>query len=331
MHVGCFIDSGARASELRAAGVPVVRFPVTSFRSRSAIAGMAQLRTYVSRHQVRLLHAFDTPFNLFVTAASPLLRGCRILTSQRSYRTVFSRTEHRLLRLTDRFTDGVVVNCAAIREHLVEEGVAEAKIHLCYNALDASRFRPGKAPPPAGLNGASPVFATVAVLRPEKGIPTLLDAFAIVHRTYPKAGLLIIGSGPMRDELVAQTERLGLGGSVHFEPATAEVTRWLNSADAFVLPSYSEALSNALMEAMACGLAPVASRVGGNPELISEGQTGLLFPSGDAVALAESMKLLTSDSDLRARLGSAATDRIRAEFTLDRAAARMAEIYSRYL
>jgi glycosyltransferase involved in cell wall biosynthesis len=124
---------------------------------------------------------------------------------------------------------------------------------------------------------------------------------------------------------------LGVAGDIHFEPATRDVARWLNSSDIFVLPSVSEALSNALMEAMACGIAPIASNTGGNPELVKDGVTGLLFPKGDSNALAEQIRRLVDDPALRQRFAAASAAFIRNEMTIDKAAARMADIYTSLL
>src|SRR5205823_11528833 len=115
--------------------------------------------------------------------------------------------------------------------------------------------------------------------------------------------------------------------AVHFEPATPHVAEWLSAIDIFVLPSRSEALSNSLMEAMACGCCPVASNVGGNPELVRAGETGLLFRAGDPEDLASSLRTLIGQPDLRRDLAAHAESLIRANFSTAAAARRMAEIY----
>jgi glycosyltransferase involved in cell wall biosynthesis len=101
--------------------------------------------------------------------------------------------------------------------------------------------------------------------------------------------------------------------------------------DIFVLPSESEAFSNALLEAMACGCCPVGSRVGGTPELIADGERGLLFESGNAADLAEKLALLIRDAGLRHRFGEAAAACARDTFSIQRAVQRMAELYGRLL
>jgi glycosyltransferase involved in cell wall biosynthesis len=115
-----------------------------------------------------------------------------------------------------------------------------------------------------------------------------------------------------------------------FEPGTSDVAAWLRASDIFVLHSLSEALSNSLMEAMACGCAMVASRVGGNPELVAHERTGLLFPAGQPQALATALALLMRNDALRCNLAAGAGTFIRS-FTLEASVRRMEAIYTAML
>jgi L-malate glycosyltransferase len=333
VHAGCFHDTGIRARELREAGIPLVRFHVRSFASMSAARGLAEFARYVSQHRIDLTHAFDAPLTIFSTFAGRLSGRRAVLSSQRCYRDLFSSGIQRALRVTDKLVDGVVVNCEAIRRHMTEdEGMAPERVHVCYNGIDTQVFRPASREARAGsMDPGAVVIGTVAVLRPEKGLPTLMEAFARVRRQHANARLLVVGSGPLRQPLEDSARSLGVADSVSFEPATADVAAWLNRIDVFVLPSLSEALSNSLMEAMACGVAPVASSVGGNPELVRDGETGLLFPPGDAEALADRLGSLVADEALRSRFAAAAASFIANGMTVEKAATRMASIYSGFL
>jgi glycosyltransferase involved in cell wall biosynthesis len=330
VHVGCFRDSGVRVEELRKADIPIVRFPVRSFKSFSTVHGFGAFAQYVMRHDIALTHSFDMPLTIFGTMAGRMTFRPVVLSSQRSYRDLFKPSERRLLRMTDRLVDGIVVNCKAIHQHVVvDEGMPPGRVHICYNGLDTDKFFPVQSPlRPPPLSGASLVIGTVAVLRPEKGLSTLFHAFAQVSQGHLGMKLLIVGSGSMRQELEKLTDSLGIAANVHFEPATVDVTRWLHATDIFVLPSLSEALSNSLMEAMACGVISVASNTGGNPELVRDGETGLLFPPGDAHALSMQLRRVIEDETLRRRLACNGAAFIRSEMTIAKSASRMAEIYS---
>jgi glycosyltransferase involved in cell wall biosynthesis len=329
-HVGCFDDSGVRAEELRSAGVPVMRLPIRSFRL--PLAASWRFGKYLSLHRIALVHAFDTPTNLFSLPSARAFRCPVVLASQRSYRTLRHSWERHLLRVTDHLVDGLIVNCRAVERHLIEEEkVPPHLIRVCYNGIDTCTFSPGETPRPSSLNSAACVIGTVCVLRPEKGLPTLMKAFARLHPLHANLKLLIVGSGPMLGELQALSQQLGFAGDCLFEPATSKVASWLRATDIFVLPSLSEAFSNALAEAMACGCCAVASCVGGVPELISHGHTGLLFRPGDAVDLAEKLRLVIEQDALRRQLALEGTRLVRERFTIAHAARRMEQIYEEFL
>ena len=323
-HVACFVEGGFRARELADAGVPLLNLGVSSLLSPSVVRGAARLGRYVAAHGIQLVHAFDVPADVFVAPAARMFRVPVVLSSQRAHRDLVGGQRH-VLRLTDRIVDGIVVNSQAIARQLEEEdGVPASMIRLAYNGLDTAIFR--REGPRAAV-AAGPVIGVICALRPEKGLHLLIEAFAQVRR----GKLLIVGSGPALGELQERARSLGVAGECHFEPAVANVADWLRAMDVFVLPSLSEALSNSLLEAMGCGCCPIASDTGGNPELVRNGETGLLFRSGDAGALAERLRAVLDDAELRKALAAAAEERAHREFARAVAARRVGEIYREFL
>jgi glycosyltransferase involved in cell wall biosynthesis len=326
-HVGCFRPSGFRAEELTRAEVPVLHLPVDSLASFSAARGAKSLRDYIRSHGIKIVHTFDFPMNLY---AAPLARAFQVpvvLTSQRQSRDLYPRIRS-WLRMTDRLADGIVVNCEALRREMIEQdGAPSHKVLLCYNGLDATGF------PVRNLERPSEILTigVLCALRPEKDLMTLVNAFHRVRDMRAGLRLLIVGQGVLREPLEQRVRELNLTAQCHFEPATADVPGWMRQMDIFVLPSRSEALSNSLMEAMATACAPVASRVGGNPELVDGERTGLLFKPGDDADLAECLRRLILNDGLRRSLALAASERMRREFSLESAAGRLAEIYDERL
>ena len=326
-HVGCFSSGGFRSNELRDAGVPILELDVRSFVSASLPAGARRLGAYLRSQRIELVHAFDVPADLFAVPAARFYRAPVVLSSQRASRALTPGITRRLLRATDRLAHGIVVNSKAVARELVfEDGVPEAKIRLVYNGVDTAHFRREGARAELVLPAGSVVIGVVCALRPEKGLRVLIEAFAKVRAYHREAQLAIVGSGPMLGELQAAA-----GDGCHFYPAVQDVAPWLRAIDVFVLPSLSEALSNSLMEAMACGCCPVASNVGGNPELVYEGESGLLFPAGDATNLAERLERLVRDAALRHRLAANAEARMHTQFARATAAKRMGEVYLEFL
>ncbi len=326
-HVCCFVSEGFRRAEIEQAGVPLLTLPVTSFMNSSVFRGARQLAAYIRTHNIRIVHTFDVPMNIFGVLPARLAGASVVLSSQRAHRDLSLPRERFLLRLMDRIADGVVVNCEAMREHVrVDEGIAADRIFVCHNGIDTNTYRPEPVARPASL-GAALVIGVVCVLRPEKGLDTLLEGFARVCGMAPNIKLAVVGSGPEEVHLKQLATELGIAANCHFEPATRDVARWLRCMDIFVLPSLSEALSNSLMEAMACGCCPVASRVGGNPELVIPDSNGLLFEPGNAEDLASQLRVLIENKDVRSRFAEASAKRVAKEFTHLAAATRMGEIY----
>jgi glycosyltransferase involved in cell wall biosynthesis len=327
-HAGCFRPEGMRGDELRRGGVPVVSFPVRSFRAPSTLAAFREIGRYVEHHSIRLVHAFDAPMNLFAVPAARFFRVPAVLSSQRAHRHLTPGLTRHLLRLTDAMADVVVVNSEDVRDHLIhDERVPAAKIRLCHNGVDTSVFFPA----PGAPTVAATTIGVVSALRAEKGLHTLLEAFHLLRSAHPEARLLIVGDGPLRQDLAMHSRQLGLGDGCVFRPATEDVASVLRSIHIFVLPSLFESFSNALMEAMACGCAAVASRVGGNAELVRDRRRGLLFRAGDSAELSERLRELTEQPELRRALAAEGSRYVRDHFSLASAAERMGQIYSELL
>ena len=162
------------------------------------------------------------------------------------------------------------------------------------------------------------------VFRWGMGLDTLVRAFAGFRGQAPEARLLLVGGGPLQGELEGLAAELNLGDSCRFVPQSGAMAEWYRRFDVFVRPSHSEALSNALMEAMACGCACVASAVGGNPELVRSGETGLLFRAGDAGELAERLRQLYGRStEERGAMGKRSGTWVRQGFGLGGGRERM--------
>jgi glycosyltransferase involved in cell wall biosynthesis len=330
VHVGCFRE-GIRADELHRHGIPILRLRITSFKERSAFSGVRQLISYLRKHKIRLVHTFDYPLNCFGVPVARAARVPVILSSQRADRRLTPRSYLTILRVTDRLVSGIVVNSHAVWSEMVgTEHVPTSLLHLCYNGIDTDRFHcEGRRRVPA-LADASLVVGVVCVLRPEKDVATLIEAFAHLLAQGKNLRLVIVGSGPELARLESLAQELRVSDHCVFQPVVSDVANWLRSIDIFVLPSVFEAFSNSLMEAMACGCACIASRTGGNPELIRDEDTGLLFEPGDSRNLAEKLSRLVDDAGLRSRLAQAGNHTIRDGFSLATSVKRMQEIYDGY-
>ncbi len=209
-------------------------------------------------------------------------------------------------------------------EHTVRVGRPVTQI---YNGVDPDVFRPGPGGRVQEELGTPPgafVAGIVGRLDPIKDHPTLLRAFARVRERHPDAVLLVVGDGPERESL----ERAA-GDGVRFLGNRLDAPDVLRALDVFVLSSRNEGISNTILEAMATGLPVVATRTGGNPELVVDGSTGRLVPVGDVTAFADRLLAYLADPDLRRAHGAAGRERVLERFTIERMVASYETVYQR--
>ena len=220
-----------------------------------------------------------------------------------------------------------------LAESLVREvGIEPERIHTIRNGVDLSRFgrvARGDARRSLGLDDQSVVLGTVGRLVEVKDHSTLLRAFALVARECRRAVLLLAGEGPLGTALEAQARELDIADRVRFLGHRPDVERVLAALDVFVLSSLSEGMSNTILEAMASGVAVVATAVGGADELVVEGVTGLLVPRRDPEAMAAAMLSITTDDVVRRRMAIAGYERAQAEFALQRMVMEYENLYAR--
>jgi glycosyltransferase involved in cell wall biosynthesis len=206
-------------------------------------------------------------------------------------------------------------------------GVPPDRITVIPCGVDTDSFRPD------GTRPAPPEIVCVARLKPFKNQRLLLDACALLRSRGVEFRCVLVGEGPCRDELEAQRRRLGLEGIVELVGAAvaSDVLRWWQRAAVAVLPSESEGMPVCLMEAAACAVPAVATAVGGNPELVADGRTGLIVPPGDSRALAGALERLLREPALARRLGEAARRRAKEQFSVVQQVDRLLAVWNAVL
>jgi glycosyltransferase involved in cell wall biosynthesis len=213
--------------------------------------------------------------------------------------------------------DCIVAISESIRMQLQLCGIPSSKIRTIYEGMDLSLYprrtqaRPRQPEEPA-------VVGTVAHLSPEKGLHYLVEAASMIPGVREKMRFLIVGHGQCRQELEDLVRQKGLQGVFHFAGFHADISPFMKSFDIFALPSLSEGLSSAILEAMAASLPIVASEVGGIPELVTSGINGLLVAPADPGALARAIQQLAANPEEALRMGHRSRERMEARFTLER-------------
>jgi sugar transferase (PEP-CTERM/EpsH1 system associated) len=228
-----------------------------------------------------------------------------------------------------------------LRKWLIEAiGVSPDKVVQIYNGVDQDRFHPGERQPglaPAGfLDDKCMVIGTVGRLAAVKDQATLVRAFALLRKqasaeTAQRLRLVLVGDGPSRGELEKLVAELELGEQAWLAGDREDIPEMLRLFDLFVLPSLGEGISNTILEAMATGLPVVATRVGGNPELVGDDKNGRLVQPGDPDALARLLREMVETPELRRDMGAAGLERVRRHFDWNRTVERYLAVYDELL
>lgn len=253
-----------------------------------------------------------------------------------------SRRSHRWLRRAFRPLVQRYVPLSRELEHYLREDIAvpDAKIVQIYNGVDAGRFHPAAGErlsplPPGFAPPGAVVIGTVGRLAAVKDQLTLVRAFVELLAQTPQrrdtARLVIVGDGELRRAAEDILQQAGVAEFAWLPGARDDVPELMRALDVFVLPSLAEGISNTILEAMASGLPVIATRVGGNAELVAEDETGTLVPAAAPKALAEAIARYADDAALRERHGRAGRARVEREFSIEAMVASYVQIYERAL
>ena len=316
--------------ELTAAGIPIEIVPRPRPRPdlmlRSGIAIARAVRSFGPD----VIHAHNPAASGAAAVARLLARRGRVPIVTTFHGLVGGGTSAaaRILRAT---ADVVVgIGPAATRE-LVRAGLDEAHTATVLNAVDARPVRPrDEVRAELGVSGAE-LVVTVGRYRAEKNQALLLQATRLIAPRRPRLRVLLVGIGPMEDELRRRVTALGLDGVATVTGLRADAVDVAAAADVVTLTSTREGLGLTLIEAMAAGTPVIGTAVGGIPDVVDDGRTGLLVPPGDAEALAAAIERLLDDREEAARLARAAREEVASRFGVDGMASGYRQVYERAL
>lgn len=319
-------------------GVPVHRLPIPGPKAVASLTFTLAALPLLGRLRPDIIHAHEllSPATtaalgkalLNVPVIVKVLRGGRMGDITKIKNRPGATLRLALLRHS---VDAFIAISREIDAELAEIGIPPERRPFIPNGVDTERFAP-PGPETRHTRRAAlglpdgPVALFAGRLVAEKRVDHLLDLWPGVRAVHPEALLLVLGTGEEEARL-----RRAAGAGVRFAGEVADVAPYLQAADLFLLPSASEGLSNALLEAMAAGLPAVATAVGGAPDLITHGENGWLVPPSDPEALRSAILALLGDPDRRARLGRRARERVECQYALPVVAGRLRALYDRLL
>lgn len=334
MSVCCLDERGDWASEVEAAGVPV-----TTLHRRPGFHPSLGLRVaaLASKMNAGVIHCHHF---------SPFVYGTIATLANRQARLIF--TEHG--RLSDapptrkrRIVNAILSRLAGpsfavayeLREHMLAEGFVAGRLGVIHNGIEIGAVPDEAARDDArrllGLDPAAIVVGTVARLDPVKDLGTLIAAVADARARLPSLVLVIVGDGPEREALQAAARECAVADIVRFAGYSSEIRRLLAAFDIYANSSISEGISLTILEAMAAAVPVIATRVGGTPEVVLDGSTGLMVAARSPNELAAALIELATSPAKRRTFGLAGRARVESSFTIDRMVEDYAREYDRLL
>jgi glycosyltransferase involved in cell wall biosynthesis len=316
------------------AGAHLVHVPLRNMYGPGAMHQGIRLATFLARARIDVFHAHDLYTNIFGVPWARLAGVPAVVASRRWWKATRGRAHQIANRWACRIAHRVLANSPSVAAMLTrEEGIPPAKIVCVPNCLAEGAFRALPIAeraawrarlhvPPDAL-----VIGIVARLDPDKDHATLLDAFARIATSMPRAHLVCVGDGPQRAELTGLARAMRLNGRVQFPGTLTPPFNLHHLFDVSVLCSVTEAFPNSVLEAMAAARPIIATRVGGIPDAVRDGETGVLIPPGDADALAAALHAVVATPERACRLGTLAQASARAEYSEARVIERLSAWY----
>lgn len=334
-HVVCTIRAlGENAERLPAGRVKLICLRKTDRDSSFQIPTLVRI---IRQVRPDIVHSRNWGALESVIAAR-FVRPCSTVHSEHGLDSMAAGREARrricFRRIAYRLAHRVVTVSHSLKDvHVRNTGISAKRIAVIHNGVDYARFAPNaqirnRVRDEFAIPEDTFCIGAVGSLFPVKDHLTLLKAVRRLNKIQLSWRLLIIGEGPERANLEkAALADPGCCPRIIFMGASNRVAELMQAMDAYVLPSISEGVSNSLLEAMSTGLPSIATASGGTPEVITHGESGLLFSVSDDRKLADHLLLLFGDRERRARLGRAAVARVRQHFSLDSMATRYKEVY----
>jgi len=329
---------GVFASRLEADGLEVYSLNMSDEATLAgwfdSLRALVQLVIYFLRERPAVVHSFLFRANIiariagYLTGVPVIISSVRVMGGEKQY-------HHFIERLTAFMVDHYVAVSDQVKGHIIRRShISDQKISIIYNGVSVKNtdaFDKTEFLSRAGLKSDARIVMTAGRLHRQKGYDHLIHAMPIVQAAFPGVKLLIPGEGEEENNLKKLADSLELTEQVIFMGLRSDVDRLLQCSEVFVLPSRWEGFPNVILEAMAAGKPVVATAVGGIPELVVQGVTGVLVPPQDTPALADAIKGLLSDEKRALAMGAAGRQRVQQCFSMDAMISKTEALYQELL
>lgn len=327
LHLGCMHRRGAFLEGIG----DITEFDVgSSFMTHQAQQARRTLAQHLRKRSIAVAHSFDFYANLMLIPVARYARVPVVIGSQRNLGDLLSPMQRAALFMMFCMCTKVVCNSRAAALRVSNQGLPDSRIAVIPNGLPEEAFA---SPDLIFKQNSGPVrVGLVARMNhPVKNQNIFLQAAARLASRFSEVEFLLVGDGPYRGDLERLAERLGIAHRVEFLGERRDMPEVIAALDISVVASNSESLSNVILESMAAGKPVIATRVGGNAELVREGETGLLIPRQDVDALAHAVEKLLTASRLRQQMGQTARIVARRDYSLKQVSGQYEQLYASLL
>lgn len=336
VSVCCLYKRGDLAEEMENAGIPVhfVKMRPRIDFDLKYIQGIARLVALLKEKDISIIHTHMYKANTPGRIAALFARTPVVIANEHNIDTWKTPYQHTVDRILASATSKIIAVSDAVRDFYIGRGIPPEKIITIHNGVDLKKFdvkiNIKEERKELGISHRSIVVGSIGRLEPQKGHEYLIDAAQLVKKEYEKVQFLIVGSGSRKKELEEYAQKKGLQNNVIFTGCRNDIPELLAVMDIFALPSLREGFSISLLEAMASGKAIIATSVGGNPEVISDGENGFLVEPRNPTLLAGRITALLRNEELKRRFEKNALYRVK-EFSIQKMAEKTYQLYESLL
>jgi glycosyltransferase involved in cell wall biosynthesis len=336
VSVCCLYKRDDLAKDMERMGIPIHFIgmrPQIDFDLRY-LRGIYKLIKFLKKEKIQIVHTHMYKANTPGRIAAIFARVPVIIVNEHNiddWKNPFQIFTDRVLA---NFTSKIVTVSDAVRKFYIKKGIPAHKLITIHNGVDLDRFKVNvdadRKKEEFGINSSDFVVGTISRIEPQKGHKYLIDAASTVRKEFPNVKFLIVGTGSLKNKLKKYVKNKGLEKDIIFTDKRKDIPEILSIMDVFALPSLREGFSISLLEAMAAGRVVVATDVGGNLEVIDNGENGFIIPANSPRILAEKIIKILKDQKLRNRIGKNAQEKVR-EFSIDNMASKTMELYNKML
>ena len=325
LHIACFV-CGKLVESMRNQGFSIIDLNEAGIYTISGLRNLAILKQFVTDKKISLIVTYHESSDFYGLALS-LICNIPIISARRDMGFKTELHHQLAYKFLGRFFDAVIAVSNAVKKEVVKRRwFPEKRIFTIYNAINVMDYGESHdgmtLKRELGIHPESPVVGMVANIHKIKGYHYFLYAASIIHRYNQNAQFLMIGYDEITSDFTIATlkrygEEIGISKNLHFLGGRVDLVPLISIFDVAVLPSLSEGFSNVILEYMASSKPVVATQVGGNPEIVVHGETGLLVPPANADALASAILSILEDKEAASRFGNAGRKRVAERFSLD--------------